>query len=146
MEKKSRDNVISLLKQTYPMLLIDKVATFDKETAKSYKYITNSDPFMQGHFQNFKIYPVVLLVEFLAQTATFPIYERLGTINNIWFLSIDKCHCHGYLVPGDIAIAEVAITEIDPFGLIKCKGLIVNQNDEKILDAKFTLIKKRIQG
>lgn len=146
MAKNNLNDMTKLLRQSYPMLLIDKVVSINKNKAQTIKYITNSDPFMEGHFKSFKVYPVVLLVEVLAQSAAFPIYKSMGFVDDIWFLSIDRCHCHSFLVPGDIATSTVSVSNIDSLGVIKCQGTITNQNNEKVLDAKFKLIKKKIQN
>ena len=80
MTKNNLNDMTKLLRQSYPMLLIDKVVSINKNKAQTIKYITNSDPFMEGHFKSFKVYPVVLLVEVLAQSAAFPIYKFLFLI------------------------------------------------------------------
>lgn len=137
--------VKKVLKQRYPMLLVDKVITTDSTVTKTMKYFTNSDPFMKGHFKDFPIYPAVLLIELMAQTVSFSLYNKYGQIDNIWFLSIQRCHYHGYLVPGDMAETEAKITGIESNGLINCKGRVINQNQEKIAECSFVLIRKDLK-
>ncbi|WP_270770603.1 3-hydroxyacyl-ACP dehydratase FabZ family protein [Lactobacillus crispatus] len=134
-----------ILKQRYPMLLVDKVLDTDSVMTTTVKYFTNSDPFMRGHFKDFPIYPAVLLIELMAQSVSFSLYDRYGKIDNIWFLSIQRCHYHGYFVPGDIAETKVEIVGVDANGLINCKGKIVNQNHKKIVECNFVLIRKDLE-
>lgn len=137
-------SITNFLKQRYPMLLVDKVVDYNDKSTKTIKYFTNSDPFMLGHFKDFPMYPTVLLVELLAQSISFSIYKKLGTLDNIWFLSINRCHYYGYFVPGDVAKVTVTIQSIDETGIIQCSGFIKNQHDTKIVECKFNLIRKKI--
>ncbi len=63
--------VRSLMPHGYPFQMFDKVKSYDHEKGRmvAIKNVAQNDPFIQGHFPGNPIFPGVLIIEALAQTA-----------------------------------------------------------------------------
>lgn len=61
--------VQNLLPYGHPMLLVDRVEAYDPEVGSitAIKKVTQSDPFLRGHFPGSPIYPGVLIIKSLSQ-------------------------------------------------------------------------------
>src|SRR5437879_3071818 len=59
-----------LLPQRFPIMMLDRVAAFYPEERRiiGVKLVSQNEPFLQGHFPGFPIFPGVLIIEALAQT------------------------------------------------------------------------------
>ena len=58
-----------LLPHRYPMLLVDRVLEISETDVVGEKFVTNNEPFFQGHFPDHPIMPGVLIIEAMAQIA-----------------------------------------------------------------------------
>ncbi|WP_343182671.1 3-hydroxyacyl-ACP dehydratase FabZ [Buchnera aphidicola] len=106
-------NILKFIPHRYPFLLIDRIIEYNKDKfIKTIKNITANDPWLQGHFPGNFIFPAVLLVESMAQTAII-----LSYINNYHnpkngFYSLTKIQHVRFkkmVVPGDQLIIYVEI-------------------------------------
>ena len=62
--------ILKSLPHRYPFLMIDKIIKIDgDETAVGIKNVTFNEPIFQGHFPENPIFPGVLIIEGMAQTA-----------------------------------------------------------------------------
>src|SRR3982750_1933242 len=62
--------ILKSLPHRYPMLMIDKIIDIDgDDTAIGIKNVTFNEPIFQGHFPENPIFPGVLIIEGMAQTA-----------------------------------------------------------------------------
>ena len=63
--------VRKIMPHGYPFQMFDRVESYDLETGHivAIKNVAQNDPFIQGHFPGNPIFPGVLLIEALAQTA-----------------------------------------------------------------------------
>jgi 3-hydroxyacyl-[acyl-carrier-protein] dehydratase len=99
------NRVMELLPHRYPMLLIDKIIDMDGcESAVGIKNVTINDPYFQGHFPGHPVFPGVLIVEAMAQTAGALVVN--GTTDDagkkiVYFMAIDKAKFRKPVVPGD---------------------------------------------
>jgi beta-hydroxyacyl-ACP dehydratase FabZ len=99
-----------ILPHRYPMLLVDRVleCDFDRQRIVAIKAVTANEPYMQGHFPNWKCMPGVLQLEAMAQVCGVlmsSIFSQPGRI--AYFLSIDKARFRRVVRPGDVMRIEV---------------------------------------
>jgi 3-hydroxyacyl-[acyl-carrier-protein] dehydratase len=99
------NRIMKLLPHRYPFLLIDRLINVDGEgSGTAIKNVTINEPFFQGHFPGKPVFPGVLLVEAMAQTAGAIVLENLGDKDAgklVFFMSIDKCRFRKPVEPGD---------------------------------------------
>lgn len=99
------DDVLRCLPHRYPFLMIDKIIDIDGDnTATGIKNITYNEPIFQGHFPGKAVFPGVLIIEGMAQTAgAIVIAEQLKENKKfiVYLLAIDKVKFRKPAVPGD---------------------------------------------
>jgi 3-hydroxyacyl-[acyl-carrier-protein] dehydratase len=133
------DQIRKFLPHRAPFLLVDRVLEIhpggdvsDPAPAArvgtrvvALKNVTYNEPYFQGHFPAFSIVPGVLLVEIMAQAASFSTYPYLlhdakGDIENYArnfqciLVGVDSARFRRPVVPGDTLRVETSVT--------KCRG------------------------
>ena len=64
----SNNDIQNYLPHRYPFLLIDKIIDFKKhDYLIAQKNVSNNEPFFQGHFPDYPVFPGVLILEAMAQ-------------------------------------------------------------------------------
>ncbi|MBG0811465.1 3-hydroxyacyl-ACP dehydratase FabZ [Methylosinus sp. H3A] len=96
--------ILELLPHRYPLLLIDRVIDIrGDESGVGIKNVTFNEPQFQGHFPENPVFPGVLLVEAMAQTAGV-IAARTqprDAARKVFFTTIDKAKFRRPVIPGD---------------------------------------------
>src|SRR5262244_734121 len=99
------NEILKTLPHRYPMLLIDKVIDIRTDySGIGIKNVTFNEPPFLGHFPNRPIYPGVMMIEAMAQTAgVIGIKSNPGTAKPraVYFLTVDKCKFRKPVIPGD---------------------------------------------
>lgn len=97
--------ILTALPHRYPMLMIDKIINIDgDETAIGIKNVTFNEPIFQGHFPDNPIFPGVLIIEGMAQTAGAIVIKHdsaSGGKNIVLMLGVDKAKFRKPAGPGD---------------------------------------------
>lgn len=97
--------VLECLPHRYPFLMIDRIIDIDgDETAVGIKNVTFNEPIFQGHFPGKPIFPGVLIIEGMAQTAGAIVIAHdamSGKKNIVLMLTIDKAKFRKPAEPGD---------------------------------------------
>ena len=100
------NRVLECLPHRYPMLMIDKIIEIDgDESAIGIKNITFNEPIFQGHFPGQPIFPGVLILEGMAQTAGAIVIaeeQKKGDKYSVFLLTIDKAKFRKPTQPGDV--------------------------------------------
>ncbi len=108
------NRIMQLLPHRYPFLLIDKLESVIGETeGVGVKNVTINEPFFQGHFPGRPVFPGVLLIEAMAQTAGAIVLQHLGDEHAgklVFFMSIDKARFRKPVVPGDTVRFHVKLS------------------------------------
>ena len=145
------------LPHRYPFLLVDRVLSIEPKgsltNAKgsddkigtrvvAQKNVSFNEPMFQGHFPEFAIFPGVLTIEAMAQTASFATYpyivddpEQMARGFSVVLLGVDDVRFRKPITPGDVMRIE-AILE-------KCRGGIwgfrceVTVDGAKVAEAKI---------
>ena len=97
--------ILDLLPHRYPFLMVDRIiAMKSDESAIGIKHVTFNEPQFQGHFPSQPVFPGVLLIEGMAQTAgALCVWAGLtGKAKSVYFLTIDKAKFRKTVGPGDV--------------------------------------------
>ena len=95
--------VLGMLPHRYPFLMVDRVIDIrGDEHGIGIKNVTFNEPHFQGHFPGNPVFPGVLMIEGMAQTAGVLCVAATGTQpTSVFFLTIDKAKFRKPVRPGD---------------------------------------------
>jgi 3-hydroxyacyl-[acyl-carrier-protein] dehydratase len=97
--------LLKSLPHRYPFLMVDRIIKINgDESAIGIKNVTANEPQFLGHFPGNPVFPGVLLIEGMAQTAgAICILSQMdGTKpSTVFFMTIDKAKFRKPVVPGD---------------------------------------------
>lgn len=116
-------DILKILPQRYPMLLVDRVLECDgKQRIVAIKNITINEPFLQGHFPGDPIMPGVLQLEAMAQVAGILMNQMFSSSGRVaYFLAVDNARFRRVIRPGDTMRMEVVFTRAR-MGMSKVHG------------------------
>ena len=97
------DVVLKMLPHRYPFLMVDRVIDIrGDEHGIGIKNVTINEPHFQGHFPGNPVFPGVLMIEGMAQTAGVLCIAATGSkVKSVFFLTIDKAKFRKPVRPGD---------------------------------------------
>ncbi len=97
--------ILECLPHRYPFLMIDRIVEINgDETAVGIKNVTFNEPIFQGHFPGKPVFPGVLIIEGMAQTAGAVVIAHEaheGGKSIVLMLTIDKAKFRKPAIPGD---------------------------------------------
>ena len=96
--------VLKMLPHRYPFLMVDRVIDIQGDLhGIGIKNVTINEPQFQGHFPGNPVFPGVLMIEGMAQTAGVMCVAatRSGSPKSVFFLTIDKAKFRKPVLPGD---------------------------------------------
>jgi 3-hydroxyacyl-[acyl-carrier-protein] dehydratase len=97
--------ILKTLPHRYPMLLIDRVINIRTDySGIGIKNVTYNETPFQGHFPDMPVYPGVMMIEAMAQTAGvigLLSVDDAEKARAVYFLTIDKCKFRKPVTPGD---------------------------------------------
>jgi 3-hydroxyacyl-[acyl-carrier-protein] dehydratase len=89
----------------YPFLMVDRIIGIrGDDFGIGIKNVTANEPQFLGHFPDNPVFPGVLMIEGMAQTAGALCISALGgkkNVANVFFLTIDKAKFRKPVIPGD---------------------------------------------
>jgi 3-hydroxyacyl-[acyl-carrier-protein] dehydratase len=97
--------ILAALPHRYPFLMIDRVIAMNgDQSAIGIKNVTFNEPQFQGHFPGQPVFPGVLMIEGMAQTAGVlcVVSKVVRKPKSVYFLTIDKAKFRKMVVPGDV--------------------------------------------
>ena len=133
------EDIMRLLPHRYPFLLIDRIVDIDGgDSAVGIKNVTANEPQFQGHFPDRPIFPGVLIIEGMAQTAGAIGIRNLGLDKPalVYFMTIDNAKFRRPVVPGDVLEYHVKLNK--KRGMICRYNCIAMVGDEKVAEADLT--------
>jgi 3-hydroxyacyl-[acyl-carrier-protein] dehydratase len=98
-------DVLRLLPHRYPFLMIDRVIEMrGDEHGIGIKNVTFNEPHFQGHFPGNPVFPGVLIIEGMAQTAGVMciLQSTSKQPKSVFFMTIDKAKFRKPVLPGDV--------------------------------------------
>ena len=96
--------ILEALPHRYPFLMVDRVIEMKgDESAIGIKNVTFNEPQFMGHFPANPVFPGVLMIEGMAQTAGVMCITSgtVGKVKSVYFMTIDKAKSRKPVVPGD---------------------------------------------
>ena len=97
--------ILKALPHRYPFLMVDRIVSMrGDEAAIGIKNVTINEPQFLGHFPGDPVFPGVLLIEGMAQTAGAICILSQANENRtpkVYFLTIDKAKFRKPVLPGD---------------------------------------------
>ncbi|WP_407051285.1 3-hydroxyacyl-ACP dehydratase FabZ [Methyloraptor flagellatus] len=98
--------ILELLPHRYPFLMVDRIIDIDGDNAGiGIKNVTFNEPQFLGHFPGRPVFPGVLLIEGMAQTAgamCVAATAEAGPPKVVYFMTIDKVKFRKPVEPGDV--------------------------------------------
>ena len=108
----SAPDILGILPQRYPFLMIDKVIKVTDNKIVTLKNVSNNEPYFQGHFPGNPIMPGVLILEAMIQTGNL-LPAEVSTDSREDYVgyvtAIDKVKFKKPVVPGDHLYITVSI-------------------------------------
>jgi len=104
-----------LLPHRYPILLVDRILDYERgQWIHGVKNISMGEQVFQGHFPKQPIFPGVLIIEAMAQTAGCLVTLDIPNPEEkvMYFMSIDGVKFRKPVVPGDQLFMEIKILTI----------------------------------
>ena len=99
------DLIQRIIPHRYPFLLVDRVVDIDGTTSGvGIKNVTMNEPQFTGHFPGNPVFPGVMMVEAMAQTAAVIAGVGLDLADKdfgVYFMAIDSVKFRRMVVPGD---------------------------------------------
>ncbi|MCS7174769.1 3-hydroxyacyl-ACP dehydratase FabZ [Pseudothermotoga sp.] len=136
------NEILRILPHRFPILLVDKVIEKDEKRIVAVKNITVSEIFFLGHFPNYPIYPGVMIIEGMAQTAGLLLLKPEEKLIPL-FLGIDNARFKLPVQPGDVLRYEIEIIE-KKLNVVKVKAKAV-VNDRTVAVAELLLGVKKYE-
>ena len=97
--------IMNLLPHRYPFLMIEKMRDVVLgKSAVGIKNVSINEQLFQGHFPQKPVFPGVMIVEAMAQTASALVVETLGLAGKdplVYFMSLDATKFRKLVEPGD---------------------------------------------
>ncbi|HEY7296697.1 MAG TPA: 3-hydroxyacyl-ACP dehydratase FabZ [Xanthobacteraceae bacterium] len=97
--------ILKALPHRYPFLMVDRIVQIQKdERAIGIKNVTFNEPQFLGHFPGNPVFPGVLMLEGMAQTAGVIGIRSMGVEGKpftVYFITVDKAKFRKPVVPGD---------------------------------------------
>jgi 3-hydroxyacyl-[acyl-carrier-protein] dehydratase len=98
------NGILRTLPHRYPFLLIDRVINLrENYSGIGIKNVTYNEPCFLGHFPERPVFPGVLMIEGMAQTAGvigITMVEGTEKPRAVYFLTVDKCKFRKPVFPG----------------------------------------------
>ena len=110
---KTLEEIKKILPHRYPFLLLDRVLEIRKsEYCQALKNVSGNEAIFQGHFPQQAVFPGVMIIEALAQTAGIVINSSKNETSEdaiVFFAGINNAKFRIPVVPGDQLILETTL-------------------------------------
>ena len=114
------EDIKQIIPHRYPFLMVDRIENLNVgQSCTAYKNVSNNEWFFQGHFPQYPVFPGVLIIEAMAQSAGVLAFKTLidenvtepGKSDFVYFTSIENAKFRKPVVPGDVIRMEITIEQ-----------------------------------
>ena len=107
-------DIQKILPHRHPFLLVDRIVECnDKDWIVGIKNVAANEPCFQGHFPGMPVFPGVLQLEAMAQTAGILLNKLLGSEGKVaFYLGVDKAKFRRMVMPGDQLRIEIKLLKM----------------------------------
>jgi 3-hydroxyacyl-[acyl-carrier-protein] dehydratase len=107
------ETIQRVIPHRYPFLLVDRVrAVVPGVSCIGVKAVTMNEQVFQGHFPGKPVYPGVLIIEAMAQTAGVLVGLTVGLMDKgakVYFMGVEAAKFRRMVVPGDTLELHVTV-------------------------------------
>lgn len=116
-------DILNILPHRHPFLLVDRIVECNnKDWIVGIKNVAANEPCFQGHFPGLPIFPGVLQLEAMAQTAGILLNQLVGSAGKVsYYLGVDQAKFRRMVVPGDQMRMEIKLLRLR-MGMAKVAG------------------------
>jgi 3-hydroxyacyl-[acyl-carrier-protein] dehydratase len=116
-------DILAILPHRFPFILVDRIVECnDKDFIVGIKNVAANEPCFQGHFPGMPIFPGVLQLEAMAQTAGILLNKVTKAEGKVsYYLGVDKAKFRRMVVPGDQLRMEIKFLKLR-MGMAKVHG------------------------
>lgn len=133
------------LPHRYPLLLVDRVLTMDKDSIHAIKNVTINEEFFLGHFPGNPIMPGVLILEALAQAGGIHALATSGESHDgvvVFLRGIDGAKFRRPVVPGDqLSLHATLLKRKRDLMVFDCKAVVAG---ELVAEAQISAVVERV--
>ena len=115
--------ILDILPHRYPLILVARIVECNnKDWIVGLKNVSANEPCFQGHFPGLPVFPGVLQLEAMAQTAGILLNKVLKSEGKVaYYLGVDKAKFRRMVVPGDQLRMEIKFLKLR-LGMAKVSG------------------------
>ena len=116
-------DILAILPHRHPFILVDRIVECnDVDWIVGLKCVAANEPCFQGHFPGMPIFPGVLQLEAMAQTAGILLNKVLKSEGKVsYYLGVDNAKFRRMVVPGDQLRMEIKLLRLR-MGMAKVAG------------------------
>ncbi len=131
------EQIKQILPHREPFLMVDRVdELIPGVSARCVKAVSGNEWYFQGHFDQKKVMPGVLIVEALAQAGGIALLTQEGMRGKLAFLGkLTNARFHSSVVPGDLLELDARISAVN--GSIGMGSGIASVRGEKVASCEF---------
>ncbi len=130
-----------VLPHRYPFLMVDRIVRVEENKIVGLKNVSVNEPVFQGHFPDYPIFPGVLQLEALAQTAGMLFLRKLEHTGKVALLvSMDGVKLRRPVVPGDQLMLTVEAVRVRSRAVMVKAEATVNGEISCEAEMRFMLV------
>ncbi len=108
--------IMEILPHRYPLLLVDRILEFEEgKRIVGIKNVSVNEPYFQGHFPGFPLFPGVYILEAMAQVGGILMIKSLKLEIGkyaVVFAGVDEARFKRPVFPGDQIVMELEVISL----------------------------------
>lgn len=122
-----KEEIKKIIPYEEPFLFVHGIEEIGDNKISGFYQTDINDDYFRGHFRDYKIMPGALVVEAIAQLATFLLRQKIANHQDYHFLAYEIRSCQFYqpIFPGDridLKAEVLGIYDFSDYKVARCKG------------------------